>query len=119
GRHTSRNPGGTPRVTCSKRQRGSTPTATAVASDRTRSHSSAGLLYRRELRGKILVRLERLLGQIGIELAKLRRVADITFVSHFGIFGLHLERCGRASSSWSSTTRRRACLVSPCRTTAR
>src|SRR5215831_14828098 len=30
-------PGGTPRVTCSKRQRGSTPTATAVVADRTRS----------------------------------------------------------------------------------
>jgi hypothetical protein len=48
--------------------------------------------WRCHLCGKILVRLQRLLGQVGIELAKLGRVTDVTFVSRSCIFRLHLER---------------------------
>ena len=59
---------------------------------------SVRLPYWRQLRSKILIRLECLLGQVAIELVKLRRMGDITFVSRFGTFGLHLERFVRRLS---------------------
>jgi hypothetical protein len=50
------------------------------------------LLYERHLRGKVLVRLEGLLAQVGVELAQLGRMAHITLIRGLGVFGLYLER---------------------------
>src|SRR5262249_29910997 len=43
------------------------------------------LLYWRQLRGKMLVRLECFPGQVGVKMTQLSRVADITFASRPGI----------------------------------
>src|SRR5262245_35483779 len=50
------------------------------------------LLCGLRFRGEALVRLERFLGQIGVELTQLGRVCDITFDRSRYIFTLHLDR---------------------------